>query len=486
LSLDAFNQKRIKLVFPTDWKNPKPAQIYDLVVIGGGPGGLAAASLAAGMKAKVALVEKEHLGGECFNVGCIPSKALLRSARCAAQIRKAAEFGIKVSKGWKVDFLAVMTRVRQLQSELAPHDSAAHLKSLGIDVFLGAAHFTDVNTIEVGKMKLQFKKAIIATGTQPVIPDIPGLKEAGYLTNQTIFDLTELPRSLAVLGSGPIGCELAQAFLHLGTGVTLITHGKALLPREDPLVTERLQAVFEKEGMSILFQTQVKRVGTKGKTKELHLGSGKTLSVDALLIAAGRIPTVKGLGLEKAGVIYDLKEGVAANENLQTSNPAIYVAGDVGSRYKFTHIAMELGRMAVHNALQEGNERHTALHIPWSTYTQPEVAHIGLQEHEAKEQGHAVDVSLVELKDTERAVLDGETVGFVKILMQAGTDHILGATVMAAHAGEMIAEVAVAMAGQKGVTGIAKAIHPFPTQSEAIRSDATVLLNMGLHKKHIA
>jgi pyruvate/2-oxoglutarate dehydrogenase complex dihydrolipoamide dehydrogenase (E3) component len=485
IPLDAFNRKRLQDVFPNHWKNPKPAKIYDLVVIGGGPGGMTAASVAAGLKAKVALVEREHLGGECFNVGCIPSKALLRSSRCAAQVRDAVEYGIKVPKGWKVDFPFVMRRVRKLQSILSPHDSAAHLTSLGIDVFLGTARFKDPTSIQVGDHTLHFKKAIIATGTEPLIPDILGLEEAGYLTNQTIFNLTTLPKRLAVLGAGPIGCELSQAFLRFGSEVTLITRGTALLPRDDPMASERLQNVFEAEGMDILFNTQVKRVEKKGKAKILHFNSGKKLTVDELLVAVGRAPAVKELGLEKAGVIYDLKNGVAADDHLQTSNPRIYIAGDVGSRYKFTHIAIELGKMAVQNALKEGSEKRSALHIPWSTYTEPEIAHIGLLEKEARDRGISVETSLVELKDTDRAVLDGETVGFVKIHVQTGTHQIVGATIMANHAGDMISEVAVAMAGQTGVASLSQAIHPFPTQAESIRKDAAELLH-GMHESMLA
>lgn len=468
LPLDPFNLERMQYVFPSDWKNPEPAEIYDLIVIGNGPGGGRAAYKAVGLNAKVAIIEREHMGGECFNVGCIPSKALLRSSRCAAQVRDAAEFGIEVPDGWKVNFPAIMQRVRKLQSLIAPYDSAESYKKLGIDVFLGHGRFINENTLEVNGKFLRFKKAIIATGTQPIIPEVIGLEEAGYLTNQTVFNLDLLPPRLAVLGAGPIACELSQAFLRFGSEVTLVTHGARLLPRDDEVAAERLYQVFQKEGMKIVLKTQLRQVEKKGHEKILHLDNGQKLIVDDLLIAIGRAPNVDGLGLEKAHVAYDLKKGVIANDHLQTSNPAVYVAGDVAFPYKFTHVAVKLGEIAVHNALNSGSEKASSLLVPWATYTEPEVAHIGLQESDAKEKGIAINTSQIDLKDNDRAILEGDTAGFVKIHTQAGTNRILGATVMANHAGDMIAELAVVMDGQNGVGAVAHAIHPFPTQAEAI------------------
>ncbi|MGC1878295.1 MAG: mercuric reductase [Rhabdochlamydiaceae bacterium] len=476
LPLDDFNRALLKDVFPSNWKNPQPKEIYDLVVIGGGPGGMTAATIAAGLNLKVALIEKEHLGGECLNVGCIPSKALLRSSRCAAEVRDAADFGIEVPKGWKVDFPAVMQRVRRLQTTLSPHDSPEHFKRLGIDVFLGAARFTDATGVEVSGQTLHFKKGIIATGTKPLLPDIAGLEEVGYLTNQTVFKLNSLPPRLAVIGGGPISCELSQAFLRFGSRVTLITRGAHLLPKDDFTATERLQKVFEGEGMEIFLQTQVKHVEKKGKEKILHLDTGKAVPFDEILVAIGRVPCVEGLDLEKAGVKYDLKNGIASDDTLKTNNPNIYTVGDVGSRYKFTHISKELGKMAVLNALKEGKWKRSSLVVPWSTYTDPEIAHVGLQEKEAQEKGIPVQTLVTEMKDIDRAILDGETVGFVKIHMQAGTGQILGGTIMAKHGGDMISELAVAIASQKGITTLAEAIHPFPTQAEVIRTAAAALV----------
>lgn len=472
LPLDQYNQKRIDAVFPKNWKNPEPAELYHLVVIGGGPGGLTAAGVAAGPSAKVAVIEKEHMGGECFNAGCIPSKALLRSSRCAAQVRDAAELGIEVPTGWKVNFPAIMERVRRLQSDIAVYDSAETMKNAGCDVFLGTGRFVNESSIEVNGKILRFKKAMIATGTRPIIPDVEGLQEAGYITNQTVFNLNTLPARLAVIGAGPIACELSQAFLRFGSSVTLITHGATLLPRDDAPAAERLQMVLKKEGMQILLKTQLKRVEKKGKEKILLFDNGTSIVVDDILIAIGRAPNVEELQLEKANVKYDLKKGVIADDHLQTSNPNIYIVGDVGSPYKFTHISTELGKMAVKNALQGGTEKRSSLIIPWCTYTEPEVAHIGLLEKDAQEQGIALETSQVDFTDNDRAILDGETIGFIKIHKKAGTDQILGATIMATHAGDMISEIAVVMSNQKGVSAIANAIHPFPTQAEVVRRAA--------------
>jgi pyruvate/2-oxoglutarate dehydrogenase complex dihydrolipoamide dehydrogenase (E3) component len=482
--VDEFNQTLLKNVFPKGWKNPTPAKLYDLVVVGAGPGGMTAAMVALEHGARVAIVEKEHFGGECLNVGCIPSKALLRSSRLTAEIHDAFSYGIEIPKGWTVNFPSVMERVRRLRSAISLHDAALSFKKKGIDVFLGKGHFTSSEQVDVAGQILHFKKAIIATGTQPMQLSIPGLEEASYLTNQTIFNLTALPRRLAVLGSGPIGCELSQAFLRFGSQVTLITRGTSLMPRDDALATQRLQKVMEEEGMEMLFRTQLKRVEKKGKAKVLHLDSStKPLLVDEILVATGRSPMVEGMGLEKANVTYDLKDGIAADDFLQTTNPHIYAVGDVSWRHKFTHVSMELGKLAAKNALGGARLKRSSLVIPWCTYTDPEIAHIGMQESKIQEKQITVQTVLVEMADIERANLDGETTGFVKIHVQEGTDQIVGATIMAKHAGDLISEIAVAMASQKGMTALAGAIHPFPTQAAAIRNAAESYLQTLLEKR---
>jgi len=463
--------------FPSDWVTPHPAEKYDLVVVGGGPGGMTAATVARSFDARVALVEKEHLGGECLNYGCIPSKAMFYSSRLAQKIRHAYEYGIEIPKNWKVNFSAVMRRVHEVQTTLSPHDSANHFKSLGIDVFLGAGRFTGPNQLEVNNQTLKFKKAIIATGTQPVYLNINDLEASDYLTNQTIFSLTSLPARLAVIGAGPISCEFAQAFLHFGSQVTLITHGPKLLPRDDTLATQRLKEVFEKEGMKILTNTNLLRAEKRGKEKILYLDTQKEpLVVDEILLGVGRKPAVKGLSLEKAGVTYDLKKGISTNEYLQTSNTDIYAGGDVASPYKFTHMSMELCKIAVANALNSHQSKRSALIVPWCTFTTPEIAHIGLNEELAKEQGIATDSIVIEMKNNDRAVVDGETVGFAKLLIKENQDQIIGATIMAERAGDMISELSAALQGEKSLSAIAQAIHPFPTQPQILRAAAEALM----------
>lgn len=463
--------------FPPDWINPKAEEKYDLLVVGGGPGGMTAAAFARSFNVRVALVEKEHLGGECLNYGCIPSKAMFRSSKLAQKIRHASEYGIEVQKNWKVDFGAVMRRVHEIQTILSPTDSPNRFKDLGIDVFLGAGHFTGSNQLEVGNQTLKFKKAIIATGTQPIYLNVPGLEPSDYLTNQTIFSLTSLPERLAVMGAGPISCELAQAFLHFGSKVTLITNGPNLLPRDDTLATLRLKAVFEKEGMKVLTNTNLLRAEKKKGEKILYVDTQKeTIVVDEILLGIGRKPAVEGLALEKAGVTYDQKNGISTNEYLQTSNSDIYAGGDVTSPYKFTHISMELCKMAVFNALNGNHEKSSSLIVPWCTFTTPEIARIGLNEESAKEKGIAIESVVIELKNIDRAVVDGETVGFAKLLVKENQDQIVGAIIMAENAGDMLSELSAAMQGEKSLIALAKAIHPFPTQSQVLRAAADALM----------
>jgi pyruvate/2-oxoglutarate dehydrogenase complex dihydrolipoamide dehydrogenase (E3) component len=465
---DPHDQRLLAAVHPPGWVNPTPAARYNLVVLGGGTAGLVAAAGATGLGAKVALVERALLGGDCLNYGCVPSKTLIRAARAVADVREADQFGVIAHCGATVDFGAVMERVRRLRADIAPHDGAQRMKSLGVDVFLGEGRFTGATTVEVAGAKLRFAKAVVATGARAAVPAIPGLAEAGFLTNETVWSLTELPRRLAIIGGGPIGSELAQAFARLGAQVTLIHSRAHLLDREDDDAAALVQAALVRDGVELLLGTKPARVTVEGGEKLIWLETGH-VAADAILVAAGRQPNVEGLGLEAAGIAFDLQTGVQVDDHLRTTNRRVFASGDVCSRFKFTHAADFMSRLVLQNALFLGRKRVSALTIPWATYTSPEVAHVGLSERTAAEQGVAVTKFVRELKDVDRARTDGETEGFVKILVAAGSDRIVGATIVARHAGELIGEVAVAMAGGVGLGRLASVIHPYPTQAEAIR-----------------
>jgi len=472
LPMDEHNGRLVANVHPPDWVNPEPAPRYNLVVIGAGTAGLVTTAGAAGLGARVALVERDLLGGDCLNVGCVPSKALLRAARAAAQVRDAGQFGIRVPTGVQVDFPAVMERMRRLRAGISPHDSAARFRGLGVDVYLGQGAFTGPNTVEVAGKTLCFRRAVIATGARAHRPPIPGLADAGFLTNETVFSLTELPPRLAVIGAGPIGCELSQAFARFGSRVHLLGKHPQILPREDKDAAERVAKALRRDGLEFILSCDITRVEKRDRDKVIHLACAegrRDIIVDAILVGAGRVPNVEGLNLDAAGVRHDGKEGVLVNDRLQTTNRNIYAAGDVCSRFKFTHAADAMARIVIQNALFKGRARASALTIPWCTYTDPEIAHVGLYEHEAREQGVAFRTFTQELHDVDRAVLDGEDEGFIKVMVRGRGDTILGATIVAAHAGDMISEVTLAMAGRLGLRTIASTIHPYPTQAEAIK-----------------
>jgi pyruvate/2-oxoglutarate dehydrogenase complex dihydrolipoamide dehydrogenase (E3) component/uncharacterized membrane protein YdjX (TVP38/TMEM64 family) len=459
-------------VRPPDWVNPEPAPSYNLVVLGAGTAGLVTAGGAAGLGAKVALVERHLLGGDCLNYGCVPSKAMIRSSRVAAEVREAARFGVQAPKGVKVDFGQVMERLQGLRAEISRHDSVRRFTEMGVDVFLGQARFTGAGTVEVEGKTLNFKKAVICTGARPVHPDLPGLAEAGFLTNETVFSITKCPPRLAILGGGPIGCELAQAFQRLGSQVSLIHKYDRIMNKEDPDAAAVIQETFFEEGVQLILKAKPVRVEKTKSAKIIHYeadGQAGKLEVDEILVGAGRRPNVEGLDLEAAGVEYDPRRGVVVDDRLQTTNANIFAAGDICLPYKFTHTADAAARIVIQNALFFGRKKLSALTVPWCTFTDPEVARVGLNEAEAAAQNIAITVFMKPLAEVDRAVLDGETEGFVKIIVKEGTDKILGATIVAAHAGEMISEVTTAMVGGVGLGTLASVIHPYPTQAEAIR-----------------
>ena len=470
--LDEHNRQLVRYTHPPDWVNPEPKGRYNIVVIGAGTAGLVTTAGAAGLGARVALIESKLFGGDCLNYGCVPSKALIRAAQTAHEARHAGELGVRIVGEVKIDFPAVMERMRRLRTAIARHDSVDRFTGLGVDVFLGDAKFTGRSTVEVGGKKLTFAKACIATGARPALPSIPGLEEAGALTNETVFSLTELPRRLAVIGAGPIGVELSQAFARFGSQVTLLEQERDMLPREDRDAAAIARASLERDGVAL--NCCAKAVGVRRedgeRVIELELnGERSELRVDQILVGVGRAPNVENLGLDAAGVRFDARWGVDVNDRLQTSNSDIYAAGDVCFPYKFTHTADALARIVIGNALFFGRSRASALTIPWCTYCDPEIAHVGLYPEEAAKRGIEIDTFRIEMSSVDRAILEGDVEGFLKIYCSKGTDKIVGATLVGRHAGEQISQITLAMTAGAGLGTIAKTIHPYPTQAEVIK-----------------
>lgn len=460
---------------PADWKNPKPAPRYNLVVIGAGTAGLVTAMGAAGLGAKVALIERDLMGGDCLNVGCVPSKALIRAARSAAEVRNAGQFGIGLPGEPSVDFSAIMERMRRLRASIGPNDSASRFQKSGVDVFFGTAKFVASDVVEVAGERLRFVKAVIATGARATKPNIPGIEDVGYLTNETVFSLTGLPNRLAVIGAGPIGCELAQAFARFGSKVEVISNSDRIMPREDRDAGEIVRTAMERDGVQFHFDAQIENALLRDGCKVLAVKSptGRCeFIVDEILVGIGRTPNIAELGLETVGVDFDGKRGVHVNDRLLTTNSKIFAAGDVCSRFQFTHAADAMARIVIQNSLFHGRAKASALTIPWCTFSDPEIAHVGMYESEAAERGIAVATFEQRLHEVDRAILDGETEGFVRVHVRRGTDQIVGATIVARHAGEMIGELALAMTANIGLSTIAKTIHPYPTQAEAIKKVA--------------
>ncbi len=486
-SADPHNRLLIDHVHPPAWVNPTPAARYNLVVIGGGTAGLVAAAGAAGLGARVALVERHLMGGDCLITGCVPSKALIRAARAAADVREAHRFGV-AARIEEIDFAAVMARMRDVRASIAPHDSAARFQSLGVDVFFGHARFSARDAVDVDGTRLRFARAVIAAGGRPAIPPVSGLNDVAPLTSETVFDLTTLPRRLAIIGGGAIGCELAQAFARLGSRVTLLETAPTILPSEDADASRFVHNALVADGVDVRTNTQLLAVWREGHERLLTTSAAarsgmpheatrarsgqvlmETLRADEILVATGRTPNIEDLGLHAAGVEVDAGLGVRVTDMLQTTNPRIYAAGDVCLQYKFTHAADASARVAIQNALFLGRKRTTALRIPTSIFTSPEIARIGASTASAAERRVAVDVFERRLTDVDRARIDADTDGFVKVLVAAGTDRIVGATIVASHAGDLIAEVAVAMEGGVGLGRLARVIHPYPTGADAIR-----------------
>ena len=480
--LDDHNARLKSNVHPGDWTNPTPDGPYNLVVVGAGTAGLVTAGIAAALGAKTALIERGLMGGDCLNVGCVPSKALIRSARCAAEVRDAAGFGVNV-EGYSVDFPKIMERMRSLRAQISPNDSAARFRDhYGADVFIGDATFTGSDSLNVvgddgGTRELKFAKAAICTGARAAAPPIPGLEEAGSLTNETVFSLTELPESLIVLGGGPIGCELAQCFARFGSRVTLLERGERILSHDEPDAAAVVRTSLERDGVDVRTGAEADRVEATADRKRVHLKGGGTVEGSHLLVGIGRKPNVDGLGLEAAGVKYDEKTGVAVDEQLKTSNPKIYAAGDVCFRLKFTHAADFLARTLIRTGVAPrvplvGGASTDELVIPWCTYTSPELAHVGLTPEQANAEGIEIETYEQPFDEVDRAILespDGKPPGFARVHCKKATDQVVGATVVSESAGEMISQFSLAMTRGIGLGGFAATIYPYPTQAEAVR-----------------
>ena len=482
--MDEHNRRLVSNVHPDDWRNPEPDGRYNLVVIGAGTAGLITAAVAAGLGARVALLERHLMGGDCLNVGCVPSKALIRASRVAAEVRRSGDYGVKLTGTVEPDFAAVMERLRRARAAISDEDSAErYTRELGVDVFLGEAKFTGGDGVEVGGATLRFKKAVIATGARAFAPPIEGLEEAGYLTNETVFSLDACPPRLVVIGAGPIGCELAQAFQRLGSQVSLLEMGPHVLGREDADAARIVEQALVRDGVELVVGARLQRVEATPTGRQLHYqvdGQLRSLEVDQILVGAGRAPNVENLGLEAAGVEYDAKEGVRVDDRLRTTNRRIFAAGDCCMDWKFTHAADAAAKLVVRNALFFGRDKLSNLVMPWCTYTDPEIAHVGLYAEQARERGIEVDTFQVPLARVNRAFLDGQDDGFIKVHVKRGSDRPVGATIVAAHAGDLISELTLAIVGKVGLGTLARVIHPYPTQAEGIKAAANAYMRTRL------
>jgi pyruvate/2-oxoglutarate dehydrogenase complex dihydrolipoamide dehydrogenase (E3) component/uncharacterized membrane protein YdjX (TVP38/TMEM64 family) len=460
----------------------RPARFErNLVVIGAGAAGLVSAYIAAAVKAKVTLIEKHKMGGDCLNTGCVPSKALIRSARLLSQMARSAHYGIaRADAQWS--FAELMERVRRVVGEIAPHDSIERYAGLGVEVIEGKAKIVspwvvDITCADGSRQRLSTRSIVIAAGARPFVPPIPGLDQVGYLTSDTVWNMRELPKRLVVLGGGPIGCELAQTFARLGSVVTQVEMAPRLLMREDPEVSELVRQRFMADGIAVALEHVAKQFVREGAEQILiaeHAGQEVRIPFDAVLVAVGRAANLTGYGLEELGI--PVGRTVDTNDYLQTRFPNIYAAGDVAGPYQFTHTAAHQAWYAVVNALFDPFRKFRADYsvIPWATFTEPEVARVGLNELEAKEKGIAHEVTVYGIDDLDRAIADGEAHGFVKVLTEPGRDRILGVTLVGEHAGDLIAEYVLAMKHGIGLNKILGTIHIYPTMAEANKYAAGV------------
>ncbi|TRO82557.1 mercuric reductase [Desulfuromonas acetexigens] len=451
---------------------PKPKSFdYNLVVLGAGSAGLVASYIAAAVKAKVALIEKHKMGGDCLNTGCVPSKALIRSARLLAYGRRAEEFGFRKTVT-EFEFAEVMERVQRVVKKVEPHDSVERYTGLGVDCFQGEARITSPYTVEVAGRILTTRGIIVATGAVPFVPPIPGLDQVDYLTSDNLWQLRELPKRLLVLGGGPIGCEMTQAFARFGAQVTQVEQAARIMGREDGDIAEFLRERFAAEGVKVLTEHAAKQVVVEDGEQILiceHQGRQVRLPFDRILVAVGRRPRVEGFGLEDLGVQLSERGTIETDAFLRTNIPNIFCAGDVAGPYQFTHTAGHQAWYAAVNALFGDFKKFRVDYrvIPWCTFTDPEIARVGLNENEAKERKIPHEVTRFELAELDRAITEGEDKGWIKIITPPGKDKILGVTIVGTHAGDLLAEYILAMKHGIGLNKILATIHPYPTLAEA-------------------
>lgn len=470
---DSENDRRLlEHAHPDGWTNPVPTGRYHLVIVGAGTGGLVSAAIASTLGARVALVERHLMGGDCLNVGCVPSKGVLRAAHAWHDARRAAEdFGGPTVAGTDTDFARAMERMRRLRADIAPVDGAQRFRDMGVDVFLGEGRFVAGDELEVAGTRLRFRKAIIATGGRPAVPPIEGLAEVPFLTNETVFSLVERPDRLGVIGGGPIGCELSQAFARFGAEVDVFDRGEHLLRPEDLDAAHILERALRRDGVQVHLGVSVQHVREAENGLVVTFdrdGKRYERSFDQLLVATGRQPNVESLGLEAAGVDYGAG-GIEVDARLRTSNRAIYAIGDVASKLHFTHVAGFQARIAVRNALFFGRGKSGDLVVPWCIYTRPEVAHVGHSAESAAAAGHEVETITLPLDEVDRALLDGEEEGFLRLHLEKGTDRILGGTLVASHAGEMIGYLCLAITQRLGLSKFTQTMFPYPTQADVFR-----------------
>ncbi|MDP4783706.1 MAG: FAD-dependent oxidoreductase [Gammaproteobacteria bacterium] len=460
-------QKRKRL---SSFKKPKRFDA-NVVVVGGGSAGLVTSLIVAGAKARVVLVEKHRMGGDCLYTGCVPSKSIIRSGRIMEYIRRAEDYGIVDAAG-KVDFAAVMRRVQTVIETIEPHDSPERFTSLGVECVSGAARLLSPYEVEVEGKRITTESIVIASGARPFIPLVPGLDGIDYLTSDNVWSLTELPPRLLVVGGGPIGCELAQAFSRLGSKVTQVDMAERIMPREDADVSAAVSARFEAQGIEVLTSHRLQKFETVDGEHFMqaeHQGETVRVAFDRVLLAIGRKANTEGFGLEEIGVALTPQGSVEVNEYLQTSLPNVFACGDVAGPYQFTHMASYQAWFAALNAIAGGIWRSRVNYsvVPWATFTDPEVARVGLSEDEAKQRGIAYELTRYEMNHHDRSLADGEAHGFVKILTVPGKDKILGVTIVGYHAGEQIAEFVFAMTHNMGLKSISAVTHIYPTLGEA-------------------